>query len=97
VIAGEGASEVLLDRRSPVPHDDDDLLATGVERRAYHMVEDGQPRNGMHDLGERALHARPLSGGEDDGGDCVHGSLRAGAGLVPSARRPASMFMELLF
>ena len=64
----ERPREVLLDRLPPVAHDDDDLGAPGVERRLYAEVHDRKSGDGVHHLGEGALHARPLPRGEDDGG-----------------------------
>ena len=52
----------------PWPDDDDDLGAPRVERRLHAEVHDGQPGDGVHHLGEGALHSRSLPCGEDDGG-----------------------------
>ena len=71
--SGKGARQVLLHHLPTVAHHHHHLFAAGVERRLNAEVHDGKPRDGVHHFGERALHTRPLSGGENDGGRRVHG------------------------
>ena len=70
----ERAGEVRDHALGAVPHDHDDLVGAGVERRADGPLDEGPPGDRVKDLRQRALHARSLTCGEDDGGELRHGN-----------------------
>jgi hypothetical protein len=57
-----------------VADDDDHVLRARVDGRLHHVLHHGATAELVGDLGPRALHARALSSGEDDGGE--HGGVR---------------------
>src|SRR5580658_7179730 len=63
----ELAREPSRDLIATVPDDDDDLVASGFQRRAYRVVDDGAPRDRMKDFWNGALHAGALPRGHDHG------------------------------
>ena len=64
----EGAAQILDDAGASVTDDDDDLAAARLERGAHGVVDERPSGDQMEDLRQRALHARPVPCGEDDGG-----------------------------
>ena len=69
--------QVLLHEIAPMADHDDHVVAPRVERRAHGIVQERPSGDGVKDLRERALHALPQSGGENDRGLRGHGRTRA--------------------
>ena len=67
-----------------MPNDQDPALGGQHLRAVEHPLHQGGARQGLEHLGERALHARALSGGQD--GDGEHQTGRKAGGNLPASQ-----------
>ena len=59
----ESLREIRFETLSTMTDDDDHLPATGLERRAYGIVDEGSASDGVEHLGQGALHPGALTRG----------------------------------